>query len=163
MDGLKLFIAEGLLGYFLQCGGYILGICSVARRHLKPQTFLITSIISAVATYLVRTYLGWFSFGVHTMLILLFVNLICILFLKIDVKHSVQGSLIVTALVILGEIINLVVLMPFFDEAQIKVLMTQPLFKAWAAVPGNLVLGVIVTTAYILRVIKGKKDNGKAG
>jgi hypothetical protein len=41
--------------------------------------------------------------------------------------------------------------------------MAQPLFKAWAAVPGNVVLGIIVTIAYILRVIKGKKDNGKAG
>ena len=162
MDWLKLFIAEGLLGYFLQCGGYIGGICSVAGLKIRPLPFLISSIVFAVATFLVRT-LGRFNFGVHTMLILLIVNLICILFLKIDVKHSVLGSLMVTIIVLAGEMINLAVLMLFLDQSQINAQMSQPLFKAWAAVPGNVLLGAIVTIAYIKRVIKGKKSDGETG
>jgi hypothetical protein len=160
--GLQLFIAEGLLGYFLQCSSYIGGICVVARRKIKPLPFLIASVIPAVATYLVRI-LPAFNFGVHTMLILLVVNIICILFLKIDVKYSVLGSLLVTVMVLGVEMINLGVLSLFFDQAQIKANMLQPLFKAWAGVPGNLILGISVTIAYILRVVKGKKKDGKAG
>jgi hypothetical protein len=107
--------------------------------------------------------LGKFNFGVHTMLILLIENLICILVFKIDVRYTILGSLTVTTIVLAGEMINYSLLMVFFDQAQITANMTQPLFKAWAAVPGNLILGIIVTIAYILRVIKGKKANGEAG
>jgi hypothetical protein len=111
-----LFVAEGLLGYLLQCGGFICGINAVAKRRIKLIPFLIASVILAVATYLVRT-LGRFNFGVHTMLILFIVNLICVLFIKIDVRHSILGSLLVTLLILAGEMINYSLLMIFFEQA----------------------------------------------
>lgn len=156
------FIAEGLLGYLLQCVACIIGICSVAKKRVKWLPLLITSVVFAVIVYLVRT-VGRFNFGVHTMMIILIENLICILVFKIDVRHTILGSLMVTTIVLAGEMINYSLLMIFLDQAQITANMTQPLFKAWAAVPGNLILGIIVTIAYILRVIKGKKQDGKAG
>ena len=162
MDRLMVFVAEGLLGYFLQCIGCILGICAVARKRVNWLPLLIASAVFAVIVYVIRT-VGRFNFGVHTMLILLIVNLICILFLKIDIKHSVLGSLLFTIMVLAGEIISYSVLLTFMDQAQINIQMAQPLFKAWSAVPGNLLLGIIVTIAYVLRVVKGKKDDGKTG
>ena len=162
MDRLMVFVAEGLLGYFLQCIGCILGICSVARKRVNWLPLLITSAVFAVIVYVIRT-VGRFNFGVHTMLIILIENLICTLIFKIDVRHTILGSLIITTVVLAGEMINYGLLMVFFDQAQITANMAQPLFKAWAAVPGNVLLGIIVTIAYILRVVKGKKDDGKAG
>jgi len=162
LDKLQLFLAEWLLGYFLQCGGYICGICAVAKRRLGLIPFLAASVAFTVITYLVRM-LGNFNFGIHTMLILLIVNAICVIFLKIDVRHSVLGSLLVTIMVLAGELINYSLLMIFFDQAQIAAKMTEPLFKAWAGVPGNVILGTVVTIAYIMRSVKGKKTDGKAG
>ena len=162
MEKVQLFLAEWLLGYFLQCGGYILGICAVAKKRLGLAPFLAASVVFSIATYLVRT-LGNFNFGIHTMLILLIVNAICVIFLKIDVRPSVLGSLLVTILVLAGELINYSLLMAFFDQAQITANMTQPLFKAWAGVPGNVILGAVVVLAYVMRSVKGKKTDGKAG
>lgn len=162
MYGLQLFIAEGLLGYLLQCSGFICGISAVAKRRLRLIPFLIASIILAIATYLIRT-LGRFNFGVHTMLILFIVNLICVLMVRIEVRYSILGSLLVTLLILVGETLNYGLLMIFLNPAEITLKMAEPLFKAWAAVPGNLMLGIVVAAAYILRVKKGKKADGKAG
>lgn len=162
MSGLHLFIVEGLLGYLLQCSSFICGISAIAKIRIRPIPFLLSSTILAVATYLIRT-LGRFNFGVHTMMILFIVNLVCVLLVKVEIRHSILGSLLVTLLILVGETINYSLLMAFFDQAEITRRMAEPLFKAWAAVPGNLILATIVTTAYILRVVKRKKDDGKAG
>jgi hypothetical protein len=114
LDGLMVFIAEGLLGYLLQCVACIIGICSVAKKRVKWLPVLATSIVFAVIVYLVRT-VGKFNFGVHTMLIILIENLICILIFKVDVRFTILGSLMVTIIVLAGEMINYSLLMIFFD------------------------------------------------
>ena len=163
MDWLKLFIAEGLLGYFLQCGGCVVGICAVAKKQAHWLPLLITSVLFAISIYLIRT-LGKFNFGVHTMLMLLIVNLLCVLILRVDIKPSILGSLIVTLMVLASEVVNYSLLLIFFDQAEITRRMTEPLFKAYAAVPGNVVFSIIVIFAYIKRAVKGKKlDYGKTG
>lgn len=156
MYGLQLFIAEGLLGYLLQCSGCIFGISAVAKKRGKWLPLLITSVSFAVSIFLIRK-LGKFSFGVHTMLMLLIVNLLCVLILKIDIKPSILGSLIVTIMVLAGEFVNYILLLAFLDQAEITQRMADPLFKAYAAVPGNVIFSIIVVIAYIRRAIQGKK------
>ena len=162
MDWLKLFIVKDLLGYFLQCTCCLVGICSVAKKRVQWLSLLITSAMFALIVYLIKES-GMFSFGVHTMLIILIENLICIVMFKIEIRHTILGSLMVTAIVLAGELIDYTLLMPFFDKVQIDELMKQPLSKAWIAVPGNILFSVIVIIAYIKRVIKGKKSYGEAG
>lgn len=156
MYGLQLLIVEGLFGYLLQCSGCIFGICAVAKKRAKWLPLSITSASFAISIYLIRV-LGKFNFGVHTMLMLLIVNLLCVLLLKIDIKPSILGSLIVTLMVLAGEVVNYSLLLIFFDQAEITRRMVDPLFKAYAAVPGNVIFSLIVIFAYIKRAVKGKK------
>ncbi len=151
-----MFIAEGLLGYLLQCSGCVFGICAVAKKRAKWLPLSITSVSFAISIYLIRT-LGKFNFGVHTMLMLLIINLLCVLILKIDIKASILGSLIVTLMVLAGEVVNYSLLLVFLDQAEITRRMAEPLFKAWAAVPGNVIFSIIVVITYIKRAVKGKK------
>ena len=156
MKEIQLFIAAGVLGYFLQAIGYILGMHAMAKKRVNLPWFLLVSAFCAVAMFLVRKF-GQFNFGVHTMLMLLIMNLLCVIILKLDVMPSVLGSLIVTAIIIAGELLNYSLLLLFYTKDIIDVKMTEPLFKAWAAVPGNVLLITIVIVLYILRAVKGKK------
>ncbi len=156
MKELQLIIAAGLLGYFLQCGACILGIYAVAKKRIQWRPFILATLIFSIVLYFIRT-LGKFNFGIHTMLTLLLVNTLCVLILRIDVRPSILGSLLVTALVLLAELFDYSMLMLFFGQAEITVRMEEPLFKAWAAVPGNILLVGVVVTGYILRVVRGKK------
>jgi hypothetical protein len=153
---LQLFIAAGLLGYFLQSVGYFLGMCATAKNRIKLPLLLILSALCTVFIFLIRE-IGQFNFGVHTMIMLIVLNLLGIIVLKLDVMRSILGSLIVTALVIGGEVINYSFLMFFYTKPEIDVLMQNSLSKAWAAVPGNVLLFAIVLIAYILRIRKGRK------
>lgn len=100
---------------------------------------------------------GQVNFGVHTMLMLLVMNILSVLVLKLDVMPSILGSLIVTALIIGGEVINYSLLLLFNTQDVIDVKMEEAMFKAWAAVPGNIILIVVVVIIYVVRVRKGKK------
>lgn len=156
MKALQLFIAAGLFGYLLQAIGYILGMHAVARKKVSFLKFLLVSAISATVMFFVRRY-GHFNFGVHTMLMLLIMNLLCVIVLKLDVMSSVLGSLIVTALIILGEVLNLGVLLLIYTKDVVDVRLAEPIFKAWAAVPGNVLLITVVFVTYFLRVIRKRK------
>ena len=154
MKWLQLIIAEGILGYLLQCGGFIMGICAVAKKRINWMPLLLVSILFSVIVFIIRT-LGRFNFGVHTMMILLMANLLCVLYLKVDVRHSILGSLLVTAIILAGELFDYGLLMIFLDQAAIDSRMADPIFKAWAAVPGNLLLCIIVTISYLRRIKRG--------
>lgn len=156
MKELQLFIAAGLLGYLIQCGAGILIILTVAKKQIEWRSYAIASLAFTVALYFVRTF-GKFNFGIHTMLTLIIVNILCIIMLKIDVRASVLGSFLMTALILAMELFNFMILMLLYEEAEITLRMAEPLFKAWAAVPGNILLVVIVVATYVLRVAKAKR------
>lgn len=129
---------------------------AISKRRAKLPLYLLMSAFCAALMFLLRQS-GQVNFGVHTMLMLLVMNILSVLVLKLDVKPSILGSLIVTALIIGGEVINYSLLLLFNTQDVIDVKMEEAMFKAWAAVPGNIILIVVVVIIYVVRVRKGKK------
>ena len=154
MKELQVFIAAGVLGYFLQSVGFFLGMCATAKKRTKLVQLLVLSSICSVFIFFVREF-GQFNFGVHTMIMLIVLNLLGVIVLKLDVMRSILGSLIVTALIIGGEVVNYSFLMLFYTKDEIATLMEDSLQKAWAGVPGNVLMILIVVIAYVLRIRKG--------
>ncbi len=156
MKEIQLIVAAGILGYLLQAMGYILGMQAIAKKRVNLPWFLLVSTVCALMMYLVRRF-GQFNFGVHTMLMLLIMNLLCVLVLKLDIMLSILGSLIVTALIIAIELLNYSALLLFYAKDVIDLRLEEPLFKAWTAVPGNILLIAVVIILYGIRIRKGMK------
>lgn len=147
---------EFVMGYFLQTLAFVIGMHGVAKQNLNIKNSAIVTVLCTIITILVRNS-GLFNFGVHTMLILLVINAACIIICKMNIRPSILGSILMMLLVLLGELVNVGILSIFYPIDQINAVLTDPVFKAASAIPGNIVHLLVSFLLYFFRVkhVKG--------
>ena len=151
------FLLEGVLGYLLQAVSFLIGMHGIARHKISIKKSAIVCLICAVVTYLIR-YSGLFTFGVHTMLVLLIINAACIIICKISIRPCILGSILMMIFVLLSEVVNVGILYTIVGADKINTVMNNEIYKAASAIPGNILLLVVSSLIYYFRICKGKKD-----
>ena len=151
------FLLEGVLGYLLQAVSFLIGMRGIARHKISIKKSAIVCLICAVVTYLIRSS-GLFTFGVHTMLVLLIINAACIIICKISVRPCILGSILMMIFVLLSEVVNVGILYTLVGADKINTVMNNEIYKAASAIPGNILLLVVSSLIYYFRICKGKKD-----
>lgn len=152
------FLLEGILGYLLQAAAFLIGMHGFARHKISIKKSLLVCVISAVITYLIRSS-GLFTFGVHTMLVLLIINVACITICKISIRPCILGSILMMIFVLLSEVINVGILYVTVGETQINAVMANEIYKAASAIPGNIILLLVALLIYCIRIHGGKKND----
>lgn len=153
---LRVFL-EMILGYLLQIVAFVVGMHAMAKQKLETKKTVFTCVICAVLTFVVREC-GLFNFGVHTMLMLLIINIACIVFCKMSIRPCILGSIVMMIFVLLTEVINFGILSIFFSQAEISTLLADPVYKAASAIPGNIVLLLLAILLYRIMKHRGKKN-----
>lgn len=151
------FLLEGVLGYLLQAVSFLIGMHGIARHKISIKKSAIVCLICAVVTYLIRSS-GLFTFGVHTMLVLLIINAACIIICKISIRPCILGSILMMIFVLLSEVVNVGILYTIVGADKINTVMNNEIYKAASAIPGNILLLVVSSLIYYFRICKGKKD-----
>ena len=151
------FLLEGMLGYLLQAAAFLIGMHGFARHKISIKKSLLVCVISAVITYLIRSS-GLFTFGVHTMLVLLIINVACITICKISIRPCILGSILMMIFVLLSEVVNVGILYITVGADQINTIMANEIYKAASAIPGNIILLLVALLIYCIRIHGGKKD-----
>ena len=151
------FLLEGVLGYLLQAVSLLIGMHGIARHKISVKKSAIVCVICAVVTYLIRSS-GLFTFGVHTMLVLLIINAACIIICKISIRPCILGSILMMIFVLLSEVVNVGILYILVGADEINTVMNNEIYKAASAIPGNVLLLVVSLLIYDFRMRKGKKD-----
>jgi len=138
---------------------FILANLAYAKKKIIPLPYLVSSILLIIFTYCAR--LLDINFGVHTIL-----NLICLVSLsvyinKIDLFKAVKGSMFATLIMVFVEAINVVILQFIFKD-NLKLIIDDPFKKALAGIPGIMVYGVIIISAYLyfMKINKNRGENG---
>jgi len=166
VDYLKLFFADGVMGYFLQAIGYLLAILAFNKKIFKFSKFLLTASIFSILTFGIRS-ISAFSFGFHTILIMISFIIISVLILKMSVPQTVLAVLLTTVVTILAESINYGVLCLIFSKDTIDFYLKggeslQGKFnKALIGIPTNIILVTAMAFLYKIRMKKVKKEAGK--
>ena len=150
------FLLEGILGYMLQAAAFLIGMHGIARHRLDVTKSLIVCVISVVLTFVIRSS-ELFTFGVHTMLVLLIINLACITLCKISIRPCILGSLLMMICVLLSEVVNVGILMAVVGSDQINAVLADDIYKAASAIPGNICLLLASVLIYRIRVCGGMK------
>lgn len=151
------FLLEGVLGYLLQAVSFLIGMHGIARHKISIKKSAIVCLICAVVTYLIRSS-GLFTFGVHTMLVLLIINAACIIICKISIRPCILGSILMMIFVLLSEVVNVGILYTLVGADKINTVMNNEIYKAASAIPGNILLLVVSSLIYYFRICKGKKN-----
>lgn len=151
------FLLEGILGYGLQSLACLIGIHGIAQHKIDIKKSLLVCIACALITFFVRSS-GLFNFGVHTMLVLLIINAMCITICRISIRPCILGSIVMMILVLLSELVNVGILFLVVGGDQISTALANETFKAASAVPGNIVLLLAGLLIYRFRTRGGKKN-----
>ena len=151
------FLLEGILGYLLQSVSFLIGMHGIACQRIDIKKSAIVCTITAIATFLVRSS-SLFTFGVHTMLVLLIINGACIMFCKIPIRPCILGSILMMIFVLLSEVVNVGILYITVGADQINTVMANEINKAASAIPGNIILLLVALLIYRIRIRGGKKD-----
>ncbi len=160
MKLLHRFLLEGILGYLLQAVAYVVGMHAIAIQKIEWKSAAIVSVISAVLTFFIRNC-GLFNFGVHTMLVLLLLNAGCIWLCRMSVRRSILGSIVMMVLVLASELVNMGILRIFYTTEEINALFANPIPKAAAAIPGNLLLLLLAVLMYQIQRVRRRREAEK--
>ena len=162
MRTLLQILLEGVMGYLLQTIALIMGIHAVAKQRMDVKKSIVAFIICTVVIFLIRSS-DLFNFGVHTMLMLLVINAVCITLCGLNIRPSILGSILMVLFVLLSEFVNVGIMNIFYTSEQITVLLMDPITKAGWAIPGNIVLIVVAFVMYYLRTIRGERAKDGSG
>lgn len=170
MEYLKLFLVNGVLGYFLQAMGYVIAISAFNKKQIQLKYFLLCSLAFCIVTVIVRN-MGSISFGFHTILIMIAFSVISITIFKTSVYPTVLAVLLAAVAVTLSEGINYLLLRLIFDQNTVTLLLTGDgttsgeVKRALAGIPTNIILLGIMLTIYHFRMKRLKKEakNGESG
>lgn len=151
------FLLEGVLGYLLQAASFLIGMHGIACKKIEIKKSALVCVLTAAVTYLVRAS-ELFTFGVHTMLMLLVINVTGISICKIPIRSCILGSILMMIFVLLSEVVNVGILYLVVGAEGIDAVMNDQIQKALSAIPGNILLLLASLLLYHFRNRKGKKD-----
>jgi hypothetical protein len=157
MEELKIILFEFLLGYVLQGFGIVLGIYVFNRQKINMKSYVLSSILVIVVSYLVR--LLPISFGVHTIINMLFLFLICIIVLKMPGFSTIRSALLVTVILLICEMTDVAVMMRIFGKTEFENMMLDTLQKAVMGFPGVVFFVIIMILGYFTLTNKEKGEN----
>lgn len=159
MELLKIIIVRYVFGYILQGFVFTLGIFAFNRQKIVFGKYMLVSVVLSAFIILVR--LMPISFGVHTILNLLFLFLVCVLMLKMPIYTTIRSTLLVTVFLLVSEMANIGVLIRIFGQSEFDRRMEIPVEKALLGLPGALTFTLLIFLSYIL-LTRPKKKNGTA-
>jgi len=160
MEWLKIIIFEFLFGFGLQGFAIVLGIYAFTKQKLVVKDYILSSFLVLSVSYFVR--LLPISFGIHTLLNMLFLFLICIIILKMPAYSTIRASFIVTMLLLICEMIDVAVMIVIFGKEKFESLMLMPLAKALIGFPASIMFLIITSLAYYISNKSNKRviDDG---
>ena len=158
MELLKIIIFEYLLGYCLQGFTFVLGVFAFSRRKIVLKTYVLTSLLVTVIIYVVR--LLPISFGVHTIIIMLFLILICIIILKMPAYTTIRSALIIIVLLLICEMADIAVMIQILGEEKFQSMMLLTSDKAIIGSVPTIFFAMLIALKYFV-LNNTKKKNGE--
>jgi len=158
MELLKIIIFEYLLGYCLQGFTFVLGVFAFSRRKIVLKTYVLTSLLVTVIIYVVR--LLPISFGVHTIIIMLFLILICIIIFKMSAYTTIRSALLIIVLLLICEMADIAVMIQILGEEKFQSMMLLTSDKAIIGSVPTIFFAMLIALKYFV-LNNTKKKNGE--
>lgn len=152
---LKLEPIEFLLRTIPEGFLYLLGVYVFSKIRINKSNYITASLITAVALYFIR--LLPIDYGVHTILIILFIIFLSMFYNKVDSIQAVKSTIITFIIQFLSEGINMVIL-NVIPNLNLNKLFNNPITKNLLGIPSLIITLIILILVYN---IYKKKDEIK--
>lgn len=145
---LKISITELLVRTLPECFLIIFMIQGLSNSKINKNKYIISSILLSIIIYVIR--LLPIHYGVHTILNIIVIVMICTFINKITTIKSITYSLILMSSLALSEALNLYFIYKVFGE-NIGDIFNNPLKKCISGMPSMIILAIVALFIFRLK------------
>lgn len=124
---------------------YLLGVYVFSKIRINKINYITASLITAVALYFIR--LLPIDYGVHTILIILFIIFLSMFYNKFDSIQSIKSTIIIFIIQFISEGINMLVLTSI-PNLELDYLFSNAFIKNFLGIPSLIITLIVVMLFY---------------
>jgi len=147
MQLFKIILFEYILGYVLQGFALVIGIYAFNRTIIDKKRFLITSIAFILVSYATRMLP--ISFGVHTILDMIFLFMLFVLYIKFPAINTIKSLLLITLFLVLTEMLNVFAMTSILGKEQFNLYMSSSPERNIVGLPSAILFALLMSSAYL--------------
>lgn len=151
-----LIIFRYILGFFLQGFIFVFGVFTFNRQKVILKDYLTASLLVIICSSTAR--LLPITFGVHTIINMICIILICINLLKMSMLNTIRSTSIVMALSLVSEMIVLAVVSMILGIEGFKNTVLNKTQDALMGILVNIIFLALITLSYYLLKRKGDSN-----
>lgn len=150
---LKLLPIEFFLRLIPEAFILILAGYAFSSKRVEKKLFCISSILLAVATYLIRMLP--IHFGVHTIILLVIYVIVSVNINKIDIIKAISAGLVSSIVLFFSEWLNVFVLTKVL-KIDIDTIFKSPIRKSVYLLPSMMLFVLMVILVFYINVLRKK-------
>jgi hypothetical protein len=154
MDKVLELLAELFIRGIWESALFLFGTLLFANAKIPLKKYLFCSFAFAVFVLFVRELP--ISYGIHTMIILICLNLVAILLFSVNLEQSIKSTVIVTCTLFALEGLNGMILQHILGEEAFKDIINNPINTLLYFIPSSIMFGLLNLIAYIILKKKRK-------
>ena len=154
MENLELILIKYILGFALQSFLLVLGIYTFNKEKMNFRNYLSTALLVTVVTFIMKSLP--ISVGVQTIMNMLFLYLVCVIYLKMHPYITIRSTSLCVVLILLSEMIVTATTVMIMGQDQFQAIIKDPSQRHYIGTLANIVFAVIIISLYFILNRKGE-------
>lgn len=154
MEFLIMILTKYIFGFALQSFLLVLGVYTFNRQKLVLKEYIITAVLATIVTFIMKSLP--ISVGVQTIMNMLFVYLICVIYLKMHPYITIRSTSLCVVLILLSEMIVTAIAVTMLGQSQFEVVINDPTQRFYIGVFANIIFSLVIISFYFFLNRKGE-------
>lgn len=153
MGNIAINMIRYILGFGVQSFLLVLGIYTFNKQKLILKDYLITAALVSIVTYLMKQLP--ISVGVQTIMNMIFMYLVCVIYLKMQPYKTIRSTSLCVVLILLSEMVVTAVAAVIVGQDQFQSIISDASQRYYIGALANIVFAIIVISLYFRLIRKG--------
>lgn len=154
MGSFELILTKYILGFALQSFLLVLGVYTFNKQKVVLKEYFVTAVLVTIVTFLMKSLP--ISVGVQTIMNMIFMYLVCVIYLKMQPYITIRSTSLCVVLILLSEMIVTAVIVMIFGQDQFQNIVGSDTQRHYIGTIANLVFAIIVLALYFIFNRKGE-------
>jgi hypothetical protein len=153
MENIAIITIRYILGFGLQSFLLVLGIYTFNKQKLILKDYLITAALVSIVTYLMK--LLPISVGVQTIMNMIFMYLVCVIYLKMQPYKTIRSTSLCVVLILLSEMVVTALAAMIMGKEEFQTIISDTSQRYYIGALANIVFAIIIMSLYFRLIRKG--------
>lgn len=153
MENIEIILVKYILGFVLQSFILLLGIYTFNKQKVILKEYLLTAILLSIVTFIMK--LLPITVGVQTIMNMIFMYLVCVIFLKMQPYKTIRSTSLCVVLILISEMVVTAIAVMIYGQDHFQIIIGDPSQRYYIGTLANIILAIIIISTYFIMNRKG--------